>query len=212
VPGKNLRLLGGKPLIVHTIEQALAHPDCDQVFVSTDDEEIGRTALAAGALVPFLRPAELATAEAAKLPVIEHLVKHAESSGPAVTRIVDLQPTSPLRNLADISATMALLDDGTDCATTAAHAEDNPYFNLVEADGDGFIRLSKGMAGTIVTRQSAPPVYALNGAVYVWHSSTLSKGVLGGRTRLHIMPRERSIDIDTMLDFRIAELLMDQNQ
>jgi CMP-N-acetylneuraminic acid synthetase len=205
-------LLGGKPLIVHTIEQALAHPECDQVLVSTDDEEIARIALGAGAMVPFIRPPELATAEAGKLPVIEHLVRHTEFSGSPVGRIVDLQPTSPLRNLDDISATLALLDMGTDCATTATHAEDNPYFNLVEADGDGFVRLSKEIAGTIVTRQSAPVVYALNGAVYAWHRSTLSKGVLGGRTRLHIMPRERSIDIDTMLDFRIAELLMDEKQ
>jgi len=99
-----VRDFAGKPLIVHSIEQALACPEIDAVYVSTDDEAIAAVARAAGATVPYLRPAELAGDSAPKLPVIEHLVRFLERQGQAVVRVVDLQPTSPLRDAADISA------------------------------------------------------------------------------------------------------------
>src|ERR1043165_7389069 len=104
LPGKNVRSLAGRPLIVHSIEQALGCPQIDAVYVSTDDEGIAEIARAAGANVPFLRPAELATASAPKLPVVRHLVEAVEATGVAIARIVDLQPTSPLREVADIQA------------------------------------------------------------------------------------------------------------
>lgn len=211
LPGKNIRLLGGRPLIAHSIDQALAYAGIDQVFVSTDDPEIAEIARECGATVPFLRPPELATPKAGKLPVIAHLVDHVEAAGVTVERIVDLQPTSPLRCLQDIDDCLAALDEQTDCVVSACVSEANPYFNLVELDGDGHVHLSKGEPGRIVARQQAPAVYAVNGAIYVWHRSTLDKGVLGGRTRLHVMPRERSIDIDSALDFQIVELLMNGN-
>src|SRR5687767_8270113 len=111
LPGKNLRLLAGKPLIVHTIEQALGCAAIEGVFVSTDDERIAEVSREAGAQVPYLRPAELATDEAPKLPAIEHLVAHLERAGAAVDTVVDLQPTSPLRTRADIEEALALLGD-----------------------------------------------------------------------------------------------------
>lgn len=207
LPGKNTRLLAGKPLIAHSIAQALAHPDIDAVYCSTDSEEIAAVAREAGAEVPFLRPAELATAQAGKLPVIEHLVSQLEAQSLAITRIVDLQPTSPIRMPGDISGCLDLLDDATDCTTTATPSEANPYYNLIELDQAGLAHLSK--PGAFVARQQAPEVWRLTGSVYCWHRHSLSKGVLGGRTRLHPVPAERAVDIDTLLDFKLVELLME---
>lgn len=210
VPGKNIRLLLGKPLIVYTIEQALACPGIDSVFVSTDSEDIADVARRAGAQIPFLRPAELATATAPKMPVIRHLVEAVERAGIGVDRIVDLDPTSPLREMADIHACLGLLDDQTDVVITGYEAEKNPYFNMVERQPDGNVTLVKRPDRPITGRQQAPTVYAMNASIYVWHRHTLDMGLWSGRTRIHVMPRERSIDIDTPLDFRIVELLMSE--
>lgn len=208
VPGKNIRPLLGKPLIAYSIEQALDEPQIDRVFVSTDSAEIAAVAREAGAEVPFMRPSTLATHTAAKLPVIEHLVAWVvEHVGP-VARIVDLDPTSPLRDLSDIKACLALLDANTDSVITGYQADKNPYFNMVEVAPDGSIQLVKTIPGGVVARQAAPLVYAMNASIYCWHHHSLSKGLWQGRTRIHVMPRERSIDIDDQIDFQLVELLM----
>ena len=208
VPGKNIRPLFGKPLIVYTIEQALACRAIDAVYVSTDDPAIADIARAAGARVPFLRPAELATAEAPKLPVIRHLIAAIGAEGAAAERIVDLDPTSPLRHVADIEACIGMLDARTDVVITGYEAEKNPYFNMVEIGADGGARLVKQPNESVATRQAAPRVYAMNASIYVWHAHTLDKGLWSGHARLHVMPRERSVDIDSELDFKLVELLM----
>jgi CMP-N-acetylneuraminic acid synthetase len=206
VPRKNIRDLHGKPLIVWTIEQALAAPSIDQVYVSTDDDEIAGIAENAGARVPFRRPADLAGPTAAKLPVIRHLVDHVVQSGVDVDRVVDLDPTSPLREVGDIEAAVSLLDADTDVVITAYPADKNPYFNMVERKPDGTVGLV--VAGEVTSRQAAPAVYSMNASIYVWHRRSLSYGLWDGRTQLYVMPRERSVDIDSELDFRIVELLM----
>jgi CMP-N-acetylneuraminic acid synthetase len=155
-----------------------------------------------------LRPRELATSTASKLPVIEHLVSQVEQAGVDIDTIVDLDPTSPLRAVADIDACLQLLDDMTDVVITGYEAEKNPYFNMVERRSDGTIGLVKVLPGGVASRQLAPVVYAMNASVYVWHRSTLAKGIWGGRARIHVMPRERSIDIDSEIDFQLVELLM----
>ena len=212
VPGKNIRPLAGKPLIVHTIEQARACRLIDAVYVSTDEARIADIAKSAGAKVPFLRPAQLATAEAPKLPVLNHLVQEVERLGVAVETIVDLDPTSPLREVADIDACLALLTSSTDVVITAYEAEKNPYFNMVELDDQGRVRLVKAPPAPVEARQAAPKVYAMNASIYVWHRHTLDKGLWHGRAALHVMPRERSIDIDTPLDFKLVELLMQEKR
>lgn len=211
VPRKNIRLLLGKPLIAYTIEQALACDQIDGVYVSTDDAEIAMIATRFGATVLGLRPAELATSSAAKLPVIRHLVEKVEESiGEAVDRIIDLDPTSPLREQADIRESLALLNSETDVVITGYEAEKNPYFNMVEVQPDGNIGLVKTLPGGVTSRQQAPKVYSMNASIYVWHRHTLRDSLWGGRIRLHVMPRERSIDIDSPLDFRLVELLMQE--
>ncbi len=209
VPGKNIRMIGGKPLIAHSIEMAVAHPLLDSVYVSTDSAEIAAVALRAGAVVPFLRPAELATAQAGKLPAIIHLVQHIEREGRKIDTIVDLDPTSPLRLAADIDACLALIADGAPAVITGYHADKNPYFNMVELDDDGAAMLSKRPPGTIVlSRQTAPPVYSMNASIYVWRREALGENLWTARPRLHVMPRERSVDIDSEIDFKLVELLM----
>ena len=211
VPGKNIRPLHGKPLIVHTIEQALAANSIDAVYVSTDDEAIADVALRYGARVPFVRPAELATSTAPKVPVIQHLCDWVTVHDGPYDRIVDLDPTSPLRTVGDIEDCLALLDVDTDAVITAFESEKNPYFNMVERKADGNIGLVCRSDGTVVARQQAPHVYSMNASIYVWHRHTLAKGLWNGRLRMHVMPRERSIDIDSPLDFDLVEMLMSRS-
>lgn len=211
VPGKNIRPLLGKPLIVHTIEMALAHPRIDSVHVSTDSEAIAAIARSAGAQVPFLRPAELATASAGKLPVIVHLVEHLENSGLVVDRVIDLDPTSPLRLPEDIDACLDLADSGAQAVITAYPADKNPYFNMVELDADGVASPSKAAPGApVLGRQAAPPVYSMNASIYVWQRAALRSLLWDSKPQLHVMPRERSIDIDDEVDFKLVELLMQE--
>lgn len=208
VPGKNIRPLMGKPLIAHTIEQALIMPGIDRVFVSTDAQDIADVAVAAGAEVPFLRPDHLATSDAPKLDALEHLVVWVEQQYGPVGTVVDLDPTSPLRTLDDIKTCMEILDDETDVVITGYEADKNPYFNMVEHKEDGRIGLVKPPSGGVVARQQAPGVYSMNASIYVWRRRSIQKGLWAGNAKLHVMPRERSVDIDEPLDFDIVELLM----
>jgi len=212
LPGKNLRPLAGQPLIVHTIEHALACRVIDGVFVSTDDEQIAEVAQRAGAQVPYLRPAELATDEAPKLPAIGHLVAHLERSGMSVDTVVDLQPTSPLRRPEDIEAALALLDDA-DLVVSVTEPSHNPYYTLAEADAEGRLQLSKP-AG-FARRQDAPAVWGLNGSIYVWRRAALTKAIAEGfwsvRAKPYAMPRRRSVDIDDLEDFELAQWLLQRS-
>ncbi len=209
VPKKNIRVLCGKPLIVHTIEQALAVDGIGGVYVSTDDEAIAIVARGAGATVPFVRPAELATSTAAKMPVIEHMVTFLEQTGVEVSTIVDLDPTSPLRLVSDITACLALLDEHTDVVISGYESDKNPYFNMVEQKGSGYFGRVCLPTSEVVTRQSAPKVFAMNASIYAWHRATLSSSLWDShKIKLHVMPRERSIDIDHEIDFELVALLM----
>jgi N-acylneuraminate cytidylyltransferase len=208
LPGKNIRPFCGKPLIAHSIAQALACPALDAVYVSTDDAAIAEVARAAGARVPFLRPAELATDSAAKLPVIEHLVCHLEAQGQTIARIVDLQPTSPLRDPSDITNALQARPEAA-LTVSVREAGDNPYFNLVEQGADGWVHLSKGTGNT--RRQDAPAVYALNGSIYVWQRAALTHaaghGLWSVKIGVYPMPRWKSVDIDDLEDFEYAQWL-----
>jgi CMP-N,N'-diacetyllegionaminic acid synthase len=209
LPGKNIRPLCGKPLIAWSIEQALESGVADRVYVSTDSPEIADAARQYGAVVPFLRPAELATSAAGKVPVLLHLVEWVERHDGPVTRLIDLDATSPLRDVADIVACDALLDEGTGAVITAYEADKNPYFNMVEQKADGFYERVCRPQAEVMGRQGAPKVYAMNASIYVWHRHTLKPSLWdAGRIRLHVMPRERSIDIDHPIDFEFVELLM----
>jgi N-acylneuraminate cytidylyltransferase/CMP-N,N'-diacetyllegionaminic acid synthase len=212
VPRKNLRLLCGKPLIVHTIECARLCPDLERVVISTDDEEIAAVARQNGADVPFLRPAALAQDDSSKWDVFRHLVESLEKlDGRRVDVLVDLDTGVPLRQPADITACIRLLLDGSaDVVVTAYEPERNPYFNMVEVGADGFVRVSKPSPKPITRRQAAPAVYGLSPAVYAMRREALWQYEHWAQSRLqvHVLPRERAIDIDSEVDFRLVETLM----
>lgn len=212
VKGKNVRMLHGKPLIAYSIEQACASKLFAAVAVSSDSEEILRIAADFGADHLVRRPAELATDAAPKLPVIRHCVAEVEKRlGFEHDTLVDLDATSPLRSIEDISGAVALLEEsGVGNVITAAPARRSPYFNLVEVGTDDVVRLSKTLTHPISRRQDSPACYDMNASIYVWRRRALYDltSVFGPDTRLFVMPEERSIDIDSELDFQFVEVLI----
>lgn len=217
VPGKNIRELLGKPLIAYTIEQALRSDLIDRVVVSTDSEEISEVAKSLGAEVPFLRPAHLANDKAPKLPVIQHAVEfYGKELGFTPDYVIDLDPTSPLRLDEDIVKCLHLIstDAACDSVITGYRSNKNPYFNMVEISSDGYGRLSKSTEKRVSRRQDAPIVYAMNASIYVWKTSSLMNqtDVVSGRVKLFEMPDERSVDIDSEVDYKLVENIMTERQ
>lgn len=214
VPGKNIRLLHGKPLIAHTIEQALNVKLINKVMVSTDDAKIVDIAKQYGAEVPFIRPAELAIDSVSKIPVLRHVIEYyAKNMNYKPDYIVDLDPTSPLRETADIERCMDLIKSGPDCDSviTGYWSNKNPYFNMVEINKEGFAELSKSIGVEFTSRQNSPAVFAMNASIYVWRTEALmnSNKVISGKVKFFEMPEERSIDIDSEIDFKLVELLLE---
>lgn len=212
VRGKNLRILNGLPLLAHSLRQATASGLFDAIAVSSDSPEMLAIAKQHGATVLVDRPAEMATDTAAKLPVIRHCVAEAERTlGMTFDTCIDLDATSPLRDVEDIRAVVQLLEDsGAGNVITAMPARRSPYFNMVEQDEHGMVRLAKLMSPPVVRRQDAPACFDMNASIYAWTRDVLmtAPGLFNLDTRLHVMPEERSIDIDSEVDFLLVELLM----
>jgi N-acylneuraminate cytidylyltransferase/CMP-N,N'-diacetyllegionaminic acid synthase len=212
IKNKNIRELAGKPLLVYTLEQAKVSELFDLVAVSSDSAEILEVARACNADFLVERPAELAMDTTAKIPVVRHCVEAAEQfSRTKFDVIVDLDCTSPLRLVSDIKGAVDLLQSSNALnIITAAPARRSPYFNLVELDDANVVRLSKPLEKPIVCRQHSPQCFDMNASIYVWKRSALFDlpTVFNSDTRLFVMPPERSIDIDTELDFEIVEFIM----
>ena len=212
VKDKNIRVLGGKPLIAHSIEQAKTAGLFAAIAVSSDSEQILEIARAYGADILVRRPKELATDTAAKLPVIRHCVKEAERQLNQLSDIcVDLDATSPLRSVEDIRGALELLvQSGSGNVITAMPSRRSPYFNLIELDADANVRLCKPMKKTYVRRQDAPKCFDMNASIYIWKREVLmcSPSLFNADTKLYVMPEGRSIDIDSELDFKFVEFLM----
>lgn len=206
VPRKNLRPLLGRPLIAWTIAEALRSRYIDRLIVSTDDAEIAETAVGLGAEVPFLRAAAASGDQATLMDVVHHDL---DALAEKYSLVVALQPTSPLRLADDIDGAVAsCLSHGAPACTTVYPAEPPPHW-MFTLNGDGTMRPVLGGA-MILRRQDVPVSYALNGAVFVgdtaWvrgRSSFFSPETVG-----HVMPAERSLDIDTEQDLVVAEALL----
>lgn len=212
VPGKNIRPLGGIPLIEYSVRDALATAgNAADVVVSTDSEEIAEVARKAGASVPFIRPAELATDTAGSREVMLHAVDFMNSNGGNYDSVVLLQPTSPFRNPDDIRKSIELFErERPDMVVSVRVAATNPYYNAYECDAEGMLKISKG-DGMITRRQDAPPVWEFDGSIYVINVEALHRYPSLGRMQ-RILPLQNSVkhnvDIDTELDFLIAEKLI----
>jgi len=213
VPNKNIREVGSKPLIAHTIEHALQWDHPTDVIVSTDNDAIADVATEYGASVPFTRPAQLATDTAAKLPVIKHAVSEVEhQSGNTYDYIIDLDATAPLRTVEDIENCFRVATDSdAQNAYTVVESDKNPYFNMVELDSQGYASLSKSTGNEITRRQDTPSVYAMNASIYVFERSFLmnTDSIHGDKTKVSVMPPERSVDIDRPIDLAFVEFLLE---
>ena len=211
IPGKNIKPLGGKPLIAYSVEVArqLA-PDSD-ICVSTDDPAIADVVREMGLEVPFMRPDYLATDNCGTYEVLLHAVKFFEKLGRRYDTMVLLQPTSPLRTADDVRRCLEAYTPDVDMVVTVVEAASNPYYNCYETDADGFLHISKG-DGSYVRRQDAPKAWEYNGAVYVINIDSLKQMPLSKfpRRRMVEMERRRSIDLDTPLDWMVAEAVVAQ--
>lgn len=212
VKNKNIRLLHGKPLIHHTIAQAIESALFDDVAVSSDSDEILNAARAAGATRLIARPAELASDASDKSPAIVHCGAEVErQTGQRFDTFVDLDASAPLRTIRHIREAVALLESGdVSNVFTVCHSRRNPYFNMVELDRDGQPRLCKVVDPPPVRRQDTPAVYDMNASVYVWRRREyfeLGAPVLANKTRMYVMPEFTAFDLDSEFDFAVIEAI-----
>lgn len=207
IPRKNVKLLNGKPLIQYTIEAAMKIFPSEQIIVSTDDQEIISVAETCGLTVPFIRPADLSTDTASSYDVILHAVNFAYQENIEFEAIVLLQPTSPFRNEHHILEAIALYSDEIDMVVSVKESDENPYYSIFEENENGYLEKSK--TGAFTRRQDCPKTFSYNGAIYVINPKSLAKNPLHLFTKIqkYEMNKEVSIDLDTPLDWKIAEVV-----
>jgi CMP-N,N'-diacetyllegionaminic acid synthase len=214
LPGKNICPLAGQPLIAHSILFSKTCPAIDCCIVSTDSEEIAEVARAHGAEVPFLRPYELSRDETPSLLVLQHALHTMEAiNGERFESVLLLQPTSPARLPEDLNRAMSMLEQDSQSVGVVAVSvpEFNPRYVCVE-EQDGYAVQAFKQDKTYTRRQDVPPVYRVNGLLYLWRRDYLVQAseeqLFVGPHRMLIVPRERAIDIDDLHDFQLAELLV----
>ena len=208
LPGKNIKMLHGLPLIAYTIHHAYDSKYIDRCIVSTEDKTIADVALQYGAEIPFMRPNELATDNSSTIDVLLHAIQWMEDHGNRFQIIILLHVTTPLRNAEDIDQCIELLiNNNADSIFSVTSAHRNPYFNMVEVEQNK-VKLVK--PGNFKTRQSAPKVFDMNASIYVWWTDRLKlgKSVFLDKSMIYEMPKDRSIDIDDNIDFFIADMLL----
>jgi CMP-N-acetylneuraminic acid synthetase len=212
LPGKNIRHLAGKPLIAWSIEQALAVSRISRVIVSTDSEEIAAVARQHGAEVPFIRPKELARDDSPEWLAWRHALKFLQANEGSLPEVmISVPPTAPLRQSIDLENCLDEFEKGdAEIVITVSEAHRSPYFNMVRAKDDGTVELVMAPRSAISRRQDAPPVYDVATVAYVAKTEfVLAKdSIFEGRVRSVKVPTERAVDIDTLLDFQMAECLL----
>ncbi|MFQ5661953.1 MAG: cytidylyltransferase domain-containing protein [Candidatus Paceibacteria bacterium] len=211
IPRKNIKELGGKPLISYTIEAAKKSSLISHLIVSTDDKEIAEIAKKYEADVPFMRPEELSQDNTLHLPVMQHAVSFMEDKiGEKFDYVVILQPTSPFRTKEDIDNTIQkLIDTKADSAVSLVEIEENHPVKMKKLEGDKVLPYSvEEVFGT--RRQDLPIAYKRSSAVYVMKRDLIMKDneLYGTYTAGHIVPKERSIDIDDPFDWIKAEYIL----
>lgn len=209
LPGKNILPFCGKPLISWTIAQARASRYLDKIVVSTDDEAIAAISLKYGACIPFLRPKRLSASTSNMMDVVMHSLNFFSKKNEKYDIVILLQPTSPLRNSADIDKAIELLfAKKASSLISISRSEHHPWWSVSLIKGQR-IRKFRGPGSLHKNRQALPDYYRINGAVYMACVDHLrkNKGFLGKSTLAYIMPPERSVDIDTKIDFEFAAFL-----
>lgn len=214
LPGKNIRPFAGLPLIAHSIRLARMCPEIERCIVSTDSEEIAAVAREHGGDVPFLRPSVLAGDIAPTWPVLQHALREMEARDDRrYETLLLLQPTNPGRIPSDVTHALAMLDSAPQAVGVVAVSEPhfNPRYTCVE-ERDGLMAQAFPEPSAYIRRQDVPPVYRVNGLLYLWRRDHIfAEAEHGMYTKPHLMlqvPEERAIDIDSLSDFKIGELLV----
>ena len=206
IPHKNVKELNGKPLICYSIDVARQLTTDENICVSTDDDVIIKVVEDYGLKVHFKRPAELATDNAGTNGVLLHALEFYEKQGRKYDVVVLLQPTSPFREAKSLKEAVSLYTSDVDMVVSVKEPATNPYYNSFEEGAEGLLVISKG-DGTIERRQDAPKVWEFNGSIYVINSTRLKEVGLSklNRIRKYVMDDLHSIDLDSMLDWYMAE-------
>ena len=212
IPNKNIKLLGGKPLIVRAINQAKELKEINRVIVSTDSKEIANLAIDAGAEVPFMRPTELAKDNAPEWLVWRHAlenIKKKDGNFPDILIVIPV--TAPLRTVVDLKNCLIEYQKGNaDIIITVTDSHRNPYFNMVKVDEEGVASLVITPEKNITRRQDTPDIYDVTTVAYVTTPKFILEkdNIFSGKVRHVHIPIERALDIDTPFDLKIAELLL----
>ena len=210
IPRKNIKLLAGKPLIAHTIESSINSKIFSHVVVSTEDKEIARISQKFGAEVPFLRPKRLATDSAGMADVILHGLKKLHGMGYDFDAFVSRDCTVPFIRSKDVAGSIRLLKQKNCNAVFGVYRQHlNPYFNMMELDSNGFLKLVKDKGKRPVSRQKAPIVYQLNGLFTYYTEKFLEyKKPLLPKALPYEIPAETGLMIDTEFEFKLAEIII----
>jgi N-acylneuraminate cytidylyltransferase len=211
LPNKNIKILNGKPLIAWSIEHAKAVKRVGRVIVSTDSEEIARIARKYGAEVPFMRPLELATDESPEWLSWQHGLKYLESTdGCLPDLMVSIPATAPLRDVEDINNVIDEYQrNDTDMVITVTESYRSPFFNIVKEGLNGYVDLFMSSEKVVSRRQDCPKTFDITTVAYAARPSFVlnKKNMFEGRVRQVIVPKETSLDIDTLFDFEFAEYM-----
>jgi len=209
LPKKNILPLNGKPLLGHSIDMAKSIGEVSEIFVSTDDKDIARIAEQFKAHV-ILRPKHLAQDDSPELLSWKHAVACLNENNYTFDKFLSLPTTAPLRNTADVQACLDLLDSNTDVVVTITESHRNPFFNMVTMQQDGYVKLLSVDGKTYSRRQDAPKSYDMTTVAYVSTPEfiLLTNSLFEGRVKAISIPRERALDIDTEIDFMIADTII----
>ena len=208
VPGKNIREFSNQPLLIYTLEIAKKIQEISNIFVSTEDIQIAEVANKWGAIV-IDRPKELAQDDSPEWLAWQHAVEWALEHRGNFDRFVSLPTTSPLRNKTDVQACLDALDGKTDMVLTMTETNRSPWFNMVRVREDGYVSLLIEGSNHFIRRQDVPKSYDMTTVAYVSRPSFIlsEKNLFNGKVKAVLIPTERSIDIDTELDWEVAEYL-----
>lgn len=209
LPGKNIRVLGNKPLLAWSIDTARSVDRIDEVFVSTDSVDIQNVARKYEAIV-IERPPELASDVSPEWLSWQHAVKWAQQYYGSFDLFISLPATAPLRSNKDVEDCMDAMRDGIDVVVTMVDSHRNPWFNMVKRDSGGTVETVNKSDGSIVRRQDAPQTFDLTTVAYVARPQFVleSYSIWDGKVGAVEVPRERAVDIDTIEDFRYVEFLL----
>ena len=216
VPGKSLRKVAGKSLLQRAIETAVATPEITRVIVSTDSNEIAEAAVDHGAEVPFMRPAELATDESPEILSWRHALRELETlEGKAPEAMVSIPTTAPLRVPEDVSGCIKVFESkAADLALVTAVSSHNPYFNMVEVQGNQGLQVPMFSRKYIFRRQDAPVVHGLTTVAYVARTEYVfgCQSLFDGNVYSYEVDISRSLDVDTEFDLEIASILLNKRE